>query len=68
MTAPFVSDEQLEQARATGREASEVLKALPADLDTGYSDDEVAAQYAATNRLLAAFRELDLALIGRSVR
>lgn len=49
-------------ALAAGRQAADVLEAVPADLDAGYSDDEVAAQYAAADRLVAAFRQLDRAL------
>lgn len=42
-----------------GRAAAVILEAVPADLEAGYSDDEVAQQYAATDRLLTAFRGID---------
>ena len=42
-----------------GRRAAAILEAPPLDPDTGYTDDEIAAQYAATDRLLAAFRRLE---------
>lgn len=41
-----------------GRLAAQLLEAPPLD-EYGYSDDEIAAQYAAVDRLLAAFRWLD---------
>lgn len=42
-----------------GRRAAAILEAPPLDMTVGYTPDEIAAQYAATDRLLAAFRELE---------
>lgn len=49
----------LDRALAAGRLAITILEAPPADPVAGYTDDEVAAHYAATDRLIAAFRQLD---------
>lgn len=54
----------VERALVAGRQAAAILEALPADLGNGYSDDEIAAHYAATERLLVAFRRLDAAVTG----
>jgi len=44
---------------ADGRLAAAILEAPPDDLDAGYTNDELAAQYSATDRLLHVFHELD---------
>jgi len=46
-------------ALRSARQAATILEAPPHDPVAGYSDDEIAAQYAATDRLLTAFRQLD---------
>lgn len=51
----------VDEALASGRAAAIILEAPPLDLNHGYTPDEIAAQYAATDRLLAAFRQLEAA-------
>lgn len=48
----------LDKALATGLQAVAILEAPPADPVGGYDSDEIAAHYAATDRLIAAFRQL----------
>lgn len=50
---------ELRRALLAGRQAADVLEAEPHDVSHGYDDDEVAAQYAAVDRLVEAFRTLD---------
>ena len=50
-------------ALKVGRQAVAVLAALPLG-EVGYTEDEVAAQYAATDRLIAAFQRIDTELGG----
>ena len=50
---------EIESALEAGRRAAAILEAPPDDPEAGYTDDEVAAQYAATDRLVAAFRRLE---------
>ena len=50
---------EIAQALLAGRQAADILEAAPADETHGYDPDEVAAQYAAVDRLVAAFRALD---------
>lgn len=50
---------KLEEVLARGRQAADILEAAPLDPDHGYTPDELAAQYAAADRLVKAFRELD---------
>ncbi|HME74086.1 MAG TPA: hypothetical protein VKI00_00035 [Mycobacterium sp.] len=52
-------------AMAVMRDAVATLEAQPADLDAGYTEDEVAAQYAATDRIVEAFHLLDRLLTNR---
>lgn len=51
----------IQEALARGRRAAEILESTPID-GHGFTDDEVAAQYAATDRLLAVFRQLEEAI------
>lgn len=62
--SPLTTRTRLDAAFAIGRQAVAVLEALPLDPEHGYSDDEVAAQYAATDRLAAAFLEVTELLEG----
>jgi hypothetical protein len=55
----------VDAALIAGRRAAEILEALPTD-ERGYTDDEIAAHYAATDRLLAAFRALEKELARQS--
>ena len=48
----------MDDVLAAGRLAARLLEATPLD-GHGYSEDEIAAQYAAVDRLLAAFRWLE---------
>ncbi|WUT94738.1 hypothetical protein SUAREZ_90 [Mycobacterium phage Suarez] len=52
----------LADALTRGRQALRILEAPPADLQEGYTPDELAGQYAAIDRLVAAFREVDAAI------
>lgn len=52
----------MNEALEAGRAAAAILEAEPADLEHGYTDDEMAAQYAAADRLVFAFRQLDAAI------
>lgn len=50
------------EALQAGRQAADILEALPADEAHGYSPDEEAAQFSAVDRLVAAFRLIDQTL------
>ena len=52
----------LVEALFAGRQAVRILEAAPHDPDFGYDKDEVAQHYAASDRLVAAFRKLDSVL------
>ncbi len=45
-------------ALTAGGQAADILEALPADEAHGYTADEEAAQFAAVDRLVAAYRRL----------
>ena len=49
----------LESALKLGRHATSILEAPPADLAAGYTDDEIAAQYAAVDQLVSAFHQIE---------
>lgn len=51
-------------AFSVGRQACGVLGAAPLNEFGGYTEDEIAAQYAATDRLITAFQEIDAGLGG----
>lgn len=57
--APNTSAMRIQDALVAGRQAADILEALPLDETLGYSPDEEAAQFAAVDRLVAAFRSLD---------
>ena len=46
-------------AAAEGRRACELLESPPNDPVGGYTEDEIAAHYAAVDRLVWAFKALD---------
>lgn len=46
-------------AAASGRRAYELLESPPNDPVGGYTEDEIAAHYAAVDRLVWAFKALD---------
>jgi len=54
----------LDEALTVGRLAAAIISAEPDDLYRGYTPDEIAAQYAATDRLVQAFRYLDHTVTG----
>lgn len=55
----------LVEALFMGRQAVRILEASPQDMDAGYDDDEVAQHFAASDRLVEAFRKLDSVLTGQ---
>lgn len=50
--------DSIQQALAEGLGAVQILEAPPLDEAHGYTRDEEAHQYAAVDRLVAAFKEL----------
>lgn len=50
---------EIKEALTAGRQAVAILEAEPEDLEGGYDSDEIAQQFAAADRLVAAFRALD---------
>ncbi len=54
-----IAAEIAEVAAASGRRAIDALEAPPADPVGGYTEDEIAAHYAAVDRLVWAFKALD---------
>jgi hypothetical protein len=58
---------ELAQALLAGRQAADILEAMPADEEHGYSRAEEAQQFAAVDRLVEAFRRLDKELTGQPV-
>lgn len=60
MTAP--QPEGVRRALAEGWQAVQILEAPPLDEGHGYTPDEEAHQYAAVDRLVAAFKTLHSSL------
>jgi hypothetical protein len=57
--APVSASSAMRSALVEMRSAADILSSLPASLDLGYSDDEEAVQFAAADKMVAAFRVFD---------